>query len=97
MLLPIYLETENYNKQKEIYRDLLELTNRLTDESHLKQRIFSNYYRVAFYGEKFGPELNGKEFIYKELNTTRVTDVTERLKVSCDKFLSSPFHYLTIP
>jgi len=81
MMLPIYLESENYAKQKEIYQDLLLLANKLTDESQLKQRIFSNYYRVAFYGAKFGEELNGKEFVYKELNTTRVAEVTERLMV----------------
>jgi hypothetical protein len=80
MLLPIYMETENYKKQKEIYGDLLQLTSLLTDETTLKQRIFSNYYRIAFYGDKFGPDLDGKEFVYKEANTTRVTDITDRLK-----------------
>lgn len=80
MLLPIYLETENYKRQKEIYADLLSLTSLLTDETTLKQRIFSNYYRISFYGEKFGSDLDGKEFIYKEQNTTRVTDITDRLK-----------------
>jgi hypothetical protein len=46
----------------------------------MNQRIFSNYYRVAFYGKPF-KDMDGKEYIYKELNTARVAEVAENLKV----------------
>ncbi len=46
----------------------------------MNQRIFSNYYRVAFYGKPF-KDMDGKEYIYKELNTNRVAEVAENLKV----------------
>jgi len=47
----------------------------------MNQRIFSNYYRVAFYGKPF-KDMDGKEYIYKELNTARVAEVAENLKVT---------------
>jgi len=81
MLLPVYQEAEDYKKQLECHKELYSICQILVDETQLNQRIFSNYYRVAFYGTKFGPDIHDKEFIYKELNTVRVADFTERLKV----------------
>eukprot|EP01125_Pyxidicula_operculata_P015717 TRINITY_DN535_c1_g1_i1.p1 TRINITY_DN535_c1_g1~~TRINITY_DN535_c1_g1_i1.p1 ORF type:complete len:1661 (-),score=335.16 TRINITY_DN535_c1_g1_i1:2922-7904(-) len=78
IMLPIYQEKGNYARQRECHLDLVNLTGKLIDESVVKQRIFSNYYRVGFYGKKVS-ELNGKEFIYKELNTTMLTVFTERI------------------
>eukprot|EP01125_Pyxidicula_operculata_P010724 TRINITY_DN352_c2_g1_i5.p1 TRINITY_DN352_c2_g1~~TRINITY_DN352_c2_g1_i5.p1 ORF type:complete len:1457 (+),score=276.94 TRINITY_DN352_c2_g1_i5:217-4587(+) len=69
VLLPLFQELGDYSRQRDCYRDLVELTDVLTNESKLKQRIFSNYYRVGFYGKKF-QEMNGKEYVYKEPNTT---------------------------
>jgi hypothetical protein len=59
----------------------------------LKQRIFSNYYRVAFVGSRFGPDLDGKEFIYKEANTVRVTDVTEHMKKTYSDGIVTPSNH----
>eukprot|EP01129_Flabellula_baltica_P003357 TRINITY_DN13138_c0_g1_i1.p1 TRINITY_DN13138_c0_g1~~TRINITY_DN13138_c0_g1_i1.p1 ORF type:complete len:1073 (-),score=196.31 TRINITY_DN13138_c0_g1_i1:71-3289(-) len=41
-------------------------------------RMFSNYYRVAFYGNLF-EEYDGAEYIYKELPMIRLADFSERL------------------
>jgi len=81
MLLPVYQEAEDYKQQLQCHKELFGICSILCDESKLSQRIFSNFYRVSFYGTKFGPDLHEKEFIYKELNTARVAEVTERLKV----------------
>lgn len=42
--------------------------------------MFSNYYRVAYYGQKF-EEFDGTEYVYKEASAVRLADFTERLKV----------------
>eukprot|EP01127_Copromyxa_protea_P019111 TRINITY_DN6125_c0_g1_i1.p1 TRINITY_DN6125_c0_g1~~TRINITY_DN6125_c0_g1_i1.p1 ORF type:complete len:2110 (-),score=401.82 TRINITY_DN6125_c0_g1_i1:18-5717(-) len=68
MMLPIYQETADYARQHVCYKDLVELTNTLMDTNQMQQRIFSNYYRVAFYGKKL-KDLDGKTYIYKEKNT----------------------------
>lgn len=43
-------------------------------------RLFGNCYRVAFYGPAWG-EQAGKEYIYREGETTRLADISNRLKV----------------
>lgn len=43
--------------------------------------MLGKYYRVGFYGHKFGKEIDGKEFIYKEPKSTHLFELTERLKV----------------
>jgi hypothetical protein len=46
----------------------------------MKQRIFSNYYRVAFYGKKF-EDMDQKAYIYKEHVTMMLPDFTAKLLV----------------
>lgn len=46
----------------------------------MQQRIFSNYYRVAFYGKKL-KDLDGKMFIYKEKNTVMLPVFAENIMV----------------
>lgn len=86
MMLPIFQETNDYKRQRECYEDLVALTGQLLNEEQLKQRIFSNYYRVAFYGKKL-KTLDGKEYIYKELNTVLLAQFSEKImKQFQDKF-----------
>lgn len=80
MILPTYYENDNYIKQKECYAELQWLCQQILDENVMKQRIFSNYYRVVVYGAKLGSEVNGVEFVYKELPTMRLMDFSEKMK-----------------
>lgn len=90
MLLPIYQTTEDYKMQQLCHGDLFTLTGQLNDETQMKQRIFSNYYRVTFCGTKLGTDLDGHTFIYRELNTMRLADFTTRLRVQLSNVYSSP-------
>jgi len=45
-------------------------------------RLLGTYYRVGFYGKKFGPEMDGKEFVYKMPKITRLSEVTQMVTVS---------------
>ena len=42
--------------------------------------MFGTYFRVAFYGSKFG-DLNGEQFIYKEPAITKLPEISQRLLV----------------
>jgi hypothetical protein len=42
--------------------------------------MLGTYYRVGFYGTRFGERLNGKEFIYKMPKITRVMEISSALK-----------------
>lgn len=44
------------------------------------KRIFGTYFRVGFYGIKFG-DLNSEEFIYKEPTLTKLSEIFSRLQV----------------
>jgi hypothetical protein len=82
MILPTYYENDNYQMQKRCYAELQWLCQQILDENVMKQRIFSNYYRVVVYGSKLGSEVNGVEFVYKELPTMRLMDFSEKMKRS---------------
>jgi hypothetical protein len=84
MMLPIFQEQEDYERQMNCHGDLFNLCKLLIDENTMNQRIFSNYYRVAFYGKPF-KDMDGKEYIYKELNTARVAEVAENLKTRYER------------
>jgi len=46
------------------------------------KRMFGTYFRVGFYGPKFG-DLDGEEFIYKEPTLTKLPEISHRLEVAC--------------
>ena len=42
--------------------------------------MFGTYFRVGFYGPKFG-DLDGEEFVYKEQMITKLPEISHRLEV----------------
>lgn len=44
------------------------------------KRMFGTYFRVGFYGAKFG-DLDEREFIYKEPGITHLPEISHRLEV----------------
>lgn len=42
--------------------------------------MFGTYFRVGFYGHKFG-DLDGEEFVYKEPAITKLPEISHRLEV----------------
>lgn len=49
------------------------------EQQHGK-RMFGTYFRVGFYGSKFG-DLDGEEFVYKEPTLTKLPEISQRLEV----------------
>lgn len=48
------------------------------------KRMFGTYFRVGFYGSKFG-DLDEQEFVYKEPAITKLAEISHRLEVNTDK------------
>ena len=46
--------------------------------------MLGTYFRVGFYGSKFG-DLDGEEYIYKEPAITKLPEVSHRLQVTMNK------------
>lgn len=61
------------------FRKLYEAYERI-EQLHGK-RMFGTYFRVGFYGSKFG-DLNGVEYIYKEPSLTKLHEIFSRLEAS---------------
>ena len=45
--------------------------------------MMGTYFRVGFYGAKFG-DIDGEEFIYKEPAITKLPEISHRLQVNID-------------
>ncbi|XP_051152651.1 guanine nucleotide exchange factor SPIKE 1 isoform X2 [Andrographis paniculata] len=79
LVIPVY-------KSRRAYGQLAKCHTMLTDiyESILEQESSpipfadATYYRVGFYGEKFG-KLNRKEYVYREPRDVRLGDIMEKL------------------
>ncbi|XP_065206218.1 dedicator of cytokinesis protein 7 [Planococcus citri] len=77
VMIPIIEKNHDYKKLANIYSKLNEAYTRL--EQLQGKRIFGTYFRVGFYGTKFG-DLNGEEFIYKEPTLTKLSEIFSRLQ-----------------
>ncbi|XP_014207564.1 dedicator of cytokinesis protein 7 [Copidosoma floridanum] len=77
VLLPIAEAAYDYKKLANIYGKLHETYTRI--EQLAGKRVFGTYFRVGFYGTRFG-DLNGEEFIYKEPTLTKLPEIFSRLE-----------------
>lgn len=77
VLIPIAEANRDYKKLANIHGKLNEAYTRI-EQLHGK-RVFGTYFRVSFYGSKFG-DLNGEEFIYKEPTLTKLPEIFSRLE-----------------
>ncbi|XP_021924154.1 dedicator of cytokinesis protein 6 isoform X3 [Zootermopsis nevadensis] len=77
ILIPITEANKDYKKLANIHGKLQEAFTRV--EQLQGKRVFGTYFRVGFYGSKFG-DLNGEEFIYKEPTLTKLPEIFSRLE-----------------
>ncbi|XP_054707332.1 dedicator of cytokinesis protein 7-like [Uloborus diversus] len=66
------------------YKSLALIHSKLHDafvkiDQQVGKRVFGTYFRVGFYGSKFG-DLDGEEFIYKEPYLTKLPEISHRLE-----------------
>ncbi|CAB3248141.1 unnamed protein product [Arctia plantaginis] len=77
VLIPIAEEHRDYKKLANIHSKLNEAFTRI-EQLHGK-RVFGTYFRVSFYGARFG-DLDNEEFIYKEHALTKLPEIFSRLE-----------------
>jgi len=78
LLLPIYEKNRDFESLAKAHSALTLIYRNMLD-AEKSPRLTAAYYRVGFYGNKFGPDLNGNEFIYKTKPLTRLGEIQERL------------------
>ncbi|XP_056642383.1 dedicator of cytokinesis protein 7 [Diorhabda sublineata] len=77
VLIPIAENNRDFKKLANIHGKLHEAYTRIDQLSG--KRMFGTYFRVGFYGSKFG-DLDREEFIYKEPTLTKLPEIFSRLE-----------------
>ncbi len=75
--LPIAEASRDFKKLTEIHKDLYEAFKNI--DRLQGRRIFGTYFRVGFYGARFG-DLDGEEYIYKEKALAKLPEIAHRLE-----------------
>ncbi|CAG2247018.1 DOCK6_7_8 [Mytilus edulis] len=82
ILIPIHEAHNECKKLAQIHQKLHDAFQNVTLQEG--KRIFGTYFRVGFYGHKFG-DLDGEEFIYKEPAITKLPEISHRLESFYDQ------------
>ncbi|KYO33856.1 hypothetical protein Y1Q_0024486 [Alligator mississippiensis] len=86
-IIAVFEKQRNFKKLSELYYDIHRSYLKVTEVVNSEKRLFGRYYRVAFYGQGFFEEEEGKEYIYKEPKLTGLSEISQRLlKLYADKF-----------
>ncbi|XP_036169059.1 dedicator of cytokinesis protein 6 isoform X16 [Myotis myotis] len=80
-LIPILEAHRDYKKLAAVHGKLQEAFTKIMHQSSgwEPQRVFGTYFRVGFYGARFG-DLDEQEFVYKEPSITKLAEISHRLE-----------------
>ncbi|KAM9115232.1 dedicator of cytokinesis protein 6 isoform 2-T2 [Pangshura tecta] len=74
ILIPIHEANREFKKLAALHGKLQDAFGKISC-----QRMFGTYFRVGFYGSKFG-DLDEQEFVYKEPSITKLAEISHRLE-----------------
>uniref|UniRef100_A0A669DN86 Dedicator of cytokinesis 7 n=1 Tax=Oreochromis niloticus TaxID=8128 RepID=A0A669DN86_ORENI len=77
VLIPVHEANRDAKKLATIHGKLQEAFGKIVHQDG--KRMFGTYFRVGFYGTKFG-DLDEQEFVYKEPAITKLAEISHRLE-----------------
>ncbi|CAL8268097.1 unnamed protein product [Lota lota] len=87
LTIPIYEKRRDFEKLAHLYDTLHRAYSKVTEVMHTGKRLLGTYFRVAFFGQGFFEDEDGKEYIYKEPKFTPLSEISQRLlKLYAEKF-----------
>ncbi|KAM3662689.1 dedicator of cytokinesis protein 11 isoform 3-T3 [Ammospiza maritima maritima] len=87
LIIPIYEKRREFEKLTQLYRTLHGAYAKILEVMHSRKRLLGTFFRVAFYGQTFFEEEDGKEYVYKEPKLTGLSEISFRLlKLYGEKF-----------
>ncbi|XP_078789069.1 dedicator of cytokinesis protein 9 isoform X11 [Oryzias latipes] len=87
LIIPIYEQRRDFEKLTHLYDTLHRAYTKVMEVMHTGKRLLGTFFRVAFFGQGFFEDEDGKEYIYKEPKFTPLSEVSQRLlKLYSDKF-----------
>ncbi|XP_018560514.1 LOW QUALITY PROTEIN: dedicator of cytokinesis protein 7-like [Lates calcarifer] len=79
ILLPIHEANRDFKKLATVHGKLQDAFNKVYNQSSGWERMFGTYFRVGFYGCRFG-DLDEQQFVYKEPSITKLAEISHRLE-----------------
>uniref|UniRef100_UPI00358FDEC1 dedicator of cytokinesis protein 7-like isoform X3 n=1 Tax=Myxine glutinosa TaxID=7769 RepID=UPI00358FDEC1 len=82
LLIPIHEAHRDAKKLSTIHGKLQDAFSKIMHQSNgweAAKRMFGTYFRVGFYGSRFG-DLDEQEFVYKEPAITKLAEISHRLE-----------------
>ncbi|RVE75246.1 hypothetical protein OJAV_G00015200 [Oryzias javanicus] len=87
LIIPIYEQRRDFEKLTHLYDTLHRAYTKVMEVMHSGKRLLGTFFRVAFFGQGFFEDEDGKEYIYKEPKFTPLSEISQRLlKLYSDKF-----------
>ncbi|XP_073701495.1 dedicator of cytokinesis protein 9 isoform X2 [Garra rufa] len=87
LIIPIYEKRRDFERLAHLYDTLHRAYSKVTEVMHTGKRLLGTYFRVAFFGQGFFEDEDGKEYVYKEPKFTPLSEISQRLlKLYSDKF-----------
>ncbi|GCB72056.1 hypothetical protein scyTo_0001806 [Scyliorhinus torazame] len=87
LIIPVYEKRREFEKLAHLYDTLHQAYKKIAEVIQTGKRLLGTYFRVAFFGQGFFEDEDGKEYIYKEPKLTQLSEVSQRLlKLYSDKF-----------
>lgn len=79
LIIPVYEKHHDFEKLSRLYDTLHRAYNKILEVMHTGRRLLGTYFRVAFYGQGYFEEEDGKEYVYKEPKLTGLSEISQRL------------------
>ncbi|XP_041719145.2 dedicator of cytokinesis protein 7 isoform X1 [Coregonus clupeaformis] len=79
ILLPVHEANRDFKKLATVHGKLQDAFNKIYNQSSGWERMFGTYFRVGFYGCRYG-DLDEQEFVYKEPSITKLAEISHRLE-----------------
>uniref|UniRef100_A0A672JQW8 Dedicator of cytokinesis 9 n=1 Tax=Salarias fasciatus TaxID=181472 RepID=A0A672JQW8_SALFA len=87
IIIRLAQKREEHKKLAHLYDTLHRAYSKVTEVMHTGKRLLGTFFRVAFFGQGFFEDEDGKEYIYKEPKFTPLSEISQRLlKLYSDKF-----------
>ncbi|KAF4025402.1 hypothetical protein G4228_017290 [Cervus hanglu yarkandensis] len=88
LVIPILEAHRDFRKLTSTHEKLQKAFDSIISKGH--KRMFGTYFRVGFYGSKFG-DLDEKEFVYKEPAITKLPEISHRLEAFYSQCFGAEF------
>ena len=94
LLIPLYHKYRDYKSLSNAHLHLHHVFEKLIEANKNQTRMLGTYYRIGFYGRRFGERLNGNEFVYKCPKITRLSEIASQMKQRYSNQLGVPVRIL---